>query len=424
MPSFSLFLYTLVFPLISGTARLFSPFFTKLRTFFEVRNGVFRELEKKIGALSSSAYRVWIHAASVGEFEQARPIIASLKAKRSDIIFFVSFFSDSGYNARLNFPAAAVFYLPIDTANNAKRLVSLLKPDVLLLMRYDFWPNHLVEAKKFGTKLILAAAVLQENSPYFNPILKRFYRSIFSLFDWIFTASPNDMIAFKEKFMCRQTETAGDPRFDQVLMRSKNFSDKVESLKPFFRNRTVLVAGSVWEKDVKLILSSWQELEEQPALILVPHQVLPEHTATLCGELQNRSIAFTMVSALNDSFDPDRQVLVIDQTGYLAELYAIASLAYVGGGFGVNVHNTLEPAVYGIPVVFGPNFHNSPEAEALVAVGGAEVIYNQATLSAALNVLVTVSVERRKRGLLAKKFVTDRSGATEKIADNIVSMLH
>ncbi|MCX6179230.1 MAG: 3-deoxy-D-manno-octulosonic acid transferase [Chlorobiales bacterium] len=423
MHSFPLFFYTLFVPFIFGAAKLFSPLHPKLRIFFEVRKGVFDKLKQQINSLQPGTTRVWIHAASVGEFEQARPIIAALKEKRPDITVFVSFFSDSGYNARKKFPDAfAVFYLPADTEANAKKIVSLLKPDILLLMRYDFWPNHLLEAKKYGTKLILAAAVLQKNAPYFKPVVKSFYRSIFHLFDQIYTVAANDTEAFTQIFMCGQTETAGDPRFDQVVMRSKNAA-KVDYLKPFFKDNTVLVAGSVWEKDVTILLAAWQQLDKRPSLILVPHEVSDEKMASLYRDLQNRSLAFMKVSSMNDKFDPEKEILVIDQTGYLMELYSLASFAYVGGGFGINVHNTLEPAVYGIPVLFGPRHHNSPEAEDLVTAGGAIVIHDETTLSTTLKTLTTDTIKRIQTGQLAEAFVTERTGASAKVVKSIDALL-
>ncbi|MFZ4525358.1 MAG: 3-deoxy-D-manno-octulosonic acid transferase [Chlorobium sp.] len=412
-------LYTFFSPLFPGIARLFSPLHPKLKTFFRVRKGLFEELEQKISSITLAPFRLWVHAASVGEFEQARPIIAALKERHPELTLFVSFLSDSGYNARKNFPdAVAVFYLPTDTCANARKLVSLLKPDVLLLMRYDFWPNHLLEAKRQGTTLILAAAVLRENAQYFKPVLKGFYKTIFHLFDHLYTVSAKDTIAFREIFNCQQAETAGDPRFDQVLLRSRNCA-KVDHLKPLFENRTVLVAGSVWDRDEMLLLPAWQELEERPSLILVPHEVNAENMARLYHELQNRSLAYTPVSSLSDTFDPEREILVIDQTGYLVELYSLASIAYVGGGFGVNVHNTLEPAVYNIPVLFGPNCHNSPEAEELVAAGGATIIHDVRELGAALKTLTIDSSQREKSGKSAGRFVQERTGATTLIAESI-----
>ena len=145
--------------------------------------------------------------------------------------------------------------------------------------------------------------------------------------------------------------------------------------------------------------------------------------ARLCHELQKRSLAFVRASTRDEKFDPDREVLVIDQTGYLVELYSLASIAYVGGGFGVNVHNTLEPAVYGIPVLFGPRCHNSPEAEALADTGGATVIYDHATLSTALNILMTNIAERKRKGEIAATFVQERTGATATIVECIESLL-
>jgi 3-deoxy-D-manno-octulosonic-acid transferase len=419
MNEFTLSLYIWLSPLLINTARLFSALHPKLMTFFRVREGLFETLEQKISKLPSSPFRLWVHAASVGEFEQARPVIAALKEKHPDIAIFVSFLSDSGYNARKNFhDAAAVFYLPADTPDNASKLLSLIKPDLLLLMRYDFWPNHLLEAKKRGIKLILAAAVLQPDSPYFKPLLKGFYRSIFHLFDHIYTVSEQDTRAFRQIFNCQQAETAGDPRFDQVFLRSRN-SNRVAHLKPLFENRTVLVAGSVWDKDEQVLLPAWLELEKKASLVLVPHEVNPENMKRLYNDLHHRSLDFMAVSALNETFDPEQQILVIDQTGYLAELYSLASIAYVGGGFGVNVHNTLEPAVHGIPVLFGPHCHNSPEAEGLVAADGATIIHDQKELATVLNTLTTDAAQRKKRGKKAAAFVQGSIGATTAIAERI-----
>jgi 3-deoxy-D-manno-octulosonic-acid transferase len=411
--------YTRLIPVLIGAARFFSFLHPKLRTFFSVRIGQFEKLEQITSKLPSSSFRLWVHAASVGEFEQARPVIAALNKKHPDILLFVSFLSDSGYNARKNFQdASAVFYLPPDTRDNAKRLLSLIKPDIFLLMRYDFWPNHILEAKRCGVTLILAAAALQHGSPYFNPMLKGFYGSLFHLFNHIYTVSAKDTDAFRQLFDCRNAETAGDPRFDQVFLRSRN-SAKVAHLKPLFDNRTVLVAGSVWEKDEGLLLDAWNELDERPSLVLVPHEVNPENIARLYVNLQRHSLDFMPVSALNATFDPERQILVIDQTGYLAELYSLASIAYVGGGFGVNVHNTLEPAVHGIPVLFGPRYHNSPEAEGLIASKGAIVIHDQKELAAALKTLTTDTKQREKRGKAAETFVKQNTGATSAIAERI-----
>jgi 3-deoxy-D-manno-octulosonic-acid transferase len=418
-----LFFYSLFFPFFLGLARLLSPFFLRLRNFFTFRRGLFPELEQKLSSASLSGRRIWVHASSVGEFEQARPIITALKEKNPDITFFVSFFSESGFNARSNYPdAAAVFYLPADTAANAKRLVSLLDPDILMLMRYDFWPNHLLAAKKHGTKLVLAAAVMQTGSQYHHPLLKGYYQSIFRLFDRIWTVSEKDTAAFTEVFRCRQAETAGDPRFDQVIKRSME-AGKAGRFKPFFQGRSVLVAGSVWDKDEELLLPAWQMLEEKPDLVIVPHKVHPENIERLCRLLEGLSIPFVRASCLDKTFLPERTALVIDQIGYLAELYSLASFAYVGGGFGVNVHNTLEAAVYGIPVLFGPRIHNSPEAEALAESGGGIIVETPEELSVQLDTFMKNPGLREIAGNTATRFVFERTGATAIIEKGIENLL-
>ncbi len=419
----ALFAYSVFFPLIAGIARLFAPFSPRLRNFFTLRDRIFEELEQKLYGIQTAKARLWVHAASVGEFEQARPVITALKEKYPDLSVVVSFFSDSGFNARRNYPDAdAVFYLPADTAANAKRLVKLLDPDIMMLMRYDFWPNHLMAAKKHGANVVLAAAVLQSASQYHNPILNEFYRAVFSLFDRIWTVSDKDTVTFRQLFGCMQAETAGDPRFDQVIRRSRE-TGKVENFRKYFADRTVLVGGSVWEKDETLLVEAWTQLQNKPDLILVPHKVDPDNIDRLCGLLESRSITCTRASVLGPGFDPDRSVLVVDQTGFLLELYSIASIAYVGGGFGVNVHNTLEPAVFGIPVLFGPRIHNSPEAEALVATGGGTVVKTAGDLKKKLEDYTTDPHCRNKAGSAAARFVDERKGAAQYIVKGLETLL-
>jgi len=304
----------------------------KVGLFFSLRRSVFTELEAATVTISSGRFRMWVHAASVGEFEQARPVISALKKSHPDIAVFVSFLSDSGYNARKNYPDAdAVFYLPADTPENAEKTASLVKADIFMLMRYDFWPNHLLAAKRHGATMILAAAVLRPGSAYFNPLLKGFYRTVFNLFDRIFTVSENDARAFRERFGCIQAETAGEPRIDQVILRSRH-TEHVAHLKTHFTNRSVLVAGSVWEKDEELILEAMRSLQNPPSLILVPHKVDKENIERIEKRLQTENLGSARVSCLEESFDAQKQVLIIDQTGYLLELYSLASIAYVGGG--------------------------------------------------------------------------------------------
>jgi len=423
MASIVLAAYRSISPLLPGMLSLLSSRIPKLKTFAEARMNLFQELDSRLQAVAEPSCRLWVHASSVGEFEQARPVIAELKEKIPGLDVVVSFFSDSGYEARKNYPdATAVIYLPLDTPDNARKLVSLLKPDIFMLMRYDFWPNHLEAIKRSGAKMVLAAAALPPGSPYLKRWLKGLYRDLFSLFDGIFTIDVKDRNTFRSEFGYMNAVKAGDPRFDQVYERQKKSDERAAKLKPLFKDRTVLVCGSTWEPDEAILVPAWLPLREKLSLVLVPHKVDRPNIDRIMETLRERNISAVTISSMDAAFDPGTQVLVVDQTGYLAELYAIASIAYVGGAFGVNVHNTIEPAVHGIPVLFGPKHGNSPEAGGLIEAGAATVVTDERELRESLERFVTDPEYLKLAGLKAAAFVQSRLGATKIVARAIEEM--
>ena len=418
-----LILYNTIFPLVTRVVKLFSGLSPRLRSFFKIRKNLFLNLEKAAGSIKDQGPRIWIHAASAGEFEQARPIITELKKKRPDAHVFVSFLSSSGYTVYKSYSdAESVFYHPVDTKRNAEKTVKLIRPDIVLIMRYDFWLNHLYTAKKNGAVLILAAAVLQEHSMYFKPFVRQFYHKLFSLFDYIFTVSEKDRERFAETFGRSDAPKAGNPRFDQVMLRSSS-TDRIGYLKKFYRGTLLLVAGSTWEKDEDLLLAASRTFDDRLSMILVPHDVSTGNITRLETSLESADIPFAKISSLPDDFSA-HHVLVVDQIGFLVELYALAQIAYVGGGFGVNVHNTLEPSVYGIPVLFGPNYHNSPEAEELVNIAAASEIRDEHSLLAALRRLVYNQKERELQGGKAGSYVRNHLGASKAVAEKIISSIN
>lgn len=415
-----LILYNTIVPFLAGSLKLLGPFLPRLRTFFRVRENLFQKLEKLAGNPGDKSPRIWIHAASAGEFEQARPIIAEIKKVRPDTSVFVSFQSDSGYAVYRNYAdAKAVFYHPVDTRENADKTVSIIRPDAVMVMRYDFWLNHLHASKKHGATLILAAAVLQEHSIYNKPLARPFYHYVFSFFDIIYTVSEEDRTRFVETFGRNDALKAGDPRFDQALQRSCN-TGKIGHLKKEYAGSTLLVAGSTWEKDETLLLPAYKSMAGDLDMILVPHDVSPANIARLAKNLDSAGIPFAKISSPPEDFSADR-VLIIDRIGLLAELYALAKIAYVGGGFGINVHNTLEPAVYGIPVLFGPKHHNSPEAEELVNIAAATEIRDEHSLLDALKRLVYNQKERELQGGRAGSYVRNHLGASKTVAEKILA---
>lgn len=423
MASTALTAYRLLLPFLLGAARLAARFIPELDAFFAVRKGGLNRLEAAIAASRRKGPRIWIHAASVGEFEQARPLVARLRNRYSDAAIFVSFLSESGYNARKEFPGVeAVFYLPADSWRNARRTTKIIRPQLVVLMRYDFWPNHLAAARKSGARLALAAGVLQTGSAYRRQPARWFYRSVFQLFDHIYTVEEKDSEAFRTLFGCSRVTTAGDPRVEQVVIRSRDTSP-VDFLKPFYAHRKALVCGSVWPADTTLLLAAWKKLGSPLPLVLAPHKVDEEHLAPIEKQLRESGIAWRRLSNLDECFDASQETLLVDRTGILLELYAIAAIAYVGGGFGINVHNTLEPAAHGLPVLFGPRHRNSPEAEALIGCGGAAEIADTDRLEAMLKRLIEAESERERMSRASAAFITANAGAAGVVADGLVALL-
>ncbi len=404
-------IYNLLLPLFLLLVRMLGTLNPKIRATLNGRKHLFETLEKKIQMIPKTRKRIWFHVASVGEFEQARPLIANLR-KQGEWTIIVSFLSVSGYEARKNFPDAdLITYLPEDTIANAKRFCALVQPDVAVVVRYDFWLNHLFEAKRIGARLILIAASVQAKSNYFKPILKSFYKTLFSLFEKIFTVSEQDRDLLRKEFELTTIEAAGDTRYDQVFARSKG-REKIAHLEKFYRGKRVLIGGSTWQIDEILLIDAFTRLKDV-ALILVPHEIDEAHLSWLETLLKSKGLESVRLSRLSEQFSSER-VLIVDAMGYLAELYALASVGYVGGGFGVNVHNTLEVAAHGVPVVFGGKIHKSREAKELAESGGAFIV-TESSLQPTLNMLFKNDKARRQAGEKAAAFVHAQLGATEKI---------
>lgn len=413
-------LYKTLFPPLLALARAAGPLFPKLHQFFAVRKGLMQNLEQQLGTGKERRFTIWIHAASAGEFEQARPVITELKLRCPECRIAVSFQSVSGYSLRKDYPDAdLVFYHPTDTVRNARRLTELLKPDAVMVMRYDLWLNHLLEARRQGARLLLAAAVLREHSIYTRIPVKFLYRTIFSLFQSISTVSEDDRIRFEAAFRLGTAKASGDPRCDQVLARSRN-SSAVEHLRPLLGNQTTIVAGSTWEPDEERLIPAFAPHKENTHLIIAPHDVSLARITSIEQQLSQHGIASLRLSQLDQGL-PASAVLIIDTIGILVELYALASIAYVGGGFGINVHNTLEPAVYGLPLLYGPNHQKSPEAGELQQEGAAMSFNTTGELASILNKLLSNRDLREQRGAIAAAYVRNRLGATKDITEELLS---
>ena len=359
---------------------------------------------------------IWIHVSSVGEFEQARPMIEKSKIENPSSKIVLTFFSPSGYELRKNYDKVdAVLYLPFPTGSNAKLFIEALQPKMAIFVKYEFWPAYLKELKKRGIKTYSISAIFRPNQLFFRPWGK-WYLRLLDCFTHIYVQD-NDSLQLLQSHGIQRCSIAGDTRFDRVLeVKANGEKANGERLIPVAQfvkgcNR-VVIAGSSWPKDEELLV---RYLNEHPdiKLILVPHEIHEEHMHYIFNLLQGRYVTYTHATevALLHA-----QVMVVDTIGLLSTIYRFGQVAYIGGGFGVGIHNTIEAAVYGVPVLFGPNYHHFREAKGLIAAGAARSIKNYKELEAALD---TALANYQEIGAKAAQYVAAETGATEKIYQEI-----
>lgn len=402
-----------ILPLLWGVIRLLGLVRAKVRRGIRARSGLFTALRRELDALRPGK-RVWFHASSMGEFEQAKPIIASLKERYADIRIIVTFFSPSGYeNSRRYQLADVISYIPFDTASNARRFVEMVRPDCAVIIRYDVWPNHLWELERRGIPVLMANATMRMNSKRRIPVVRNFHHHVYNALQHILTVSEADATAFGVFKLTRpKVEAIGDTRYDQVSIRSREASKRHVLAESIVAGKSVLVAGSSWPEDEEVFLPVVLKLQESISnllTIVVPHEPSLDHLEELEARLAGRSSSIRF-SALNDySGEP---IIIVDSIGILLSLYAYAHLAYIGGSFKQNVHNVLEAAVYGIPVVFGPKHKNSQEAILLATSGGGFVVDDMQSMYRILRTLLGDSTKRHAAGTTAREFVASHTGAT------------
>ena len=375
---------------------------------------------------------IWFHAASVGEFEQARPLIERLRREQPNRKIVLTFFSPSGYEMRKNYDQVdKVLYLPFATRRNARLFLDALQPKMAIFVKYEFWPAYLHELKKRKIRTYNISAIFRPGQLFFLPWGKLHLR-LLKCFTHIFV---QDEASYKllQKHGIKDCSVAGDTRFDrmqEVMARRK----QVPVVEEFIQgSQRVIVAGSTWPKDEELLIryiteSGDLQLGGETKLVLVPHEINEEHMHLIFQMLQGRMVRYSVVSeqlstnANHVSVESVKNilqhahVLVIDTMGLLSSLYPYGQVAYVGGGFGAGIHNTVEAAVYGIPVLFGPKYSHFREAKGLIASGAARSVKKYKELEVALNDALDRHAEM---GAKATEYVNAETGATEKIYKQI-----
>ena len=406
-----------------------SLFSKKVRQAFLGRIGLWKRYSLGLSPKGDKK-RIWFHVSSVGELEQARPIIRLLEQNNKEIEIILTYFSPSAKKAALSV-SGVVFcdYLPLDTASNARKVVKLIDPNVVVFVKFDIWPNIVWEAKKYGAKTALIDGTLQRSSKrYSNMLGQSFYSSVYKSLDLIGTVSESDLNRFAITVpKHKNIKLIGDTRFDQVAFRAKNaiLSKKLpQDLVDYYQKRFTFICGSTWEADDKHLLPALENMLDsypQTFLVIVPHEPEQRRVDNYLKYFSRFEPA--RLSQIRQGLAYSR-VLIVDEVGVLAELYMSGTAAYIGGAFSTGVHNVMEPAIMGLPVCFGPFYYNAPEAEDLIKINCAYSGTNSDEFVQILGLLAGDTQKTKMMGLMASEFIKKNLGSDKGYYNELLLLLN
>jgi 3-deoxy-D-manno-octulosonic-acid transferase len=385
-----------------------APFNKKAGLFADGQKSVFGYLEDKMDSQNAN---VWFHAASLGEFEQGRPLIEKLKETRPDVRIIVTFFSPSGYEVRKNYTGAdAICYLPLDTPANVSRFLKLVNPQVAVFIKYEFWANYLKTLHANGTKVYLISGIFRPDQLFFKRHGK-WYRQLLKNFDRLFVQD-GDSAALLNSIGIQNVTIAGDTRFDRVIEIAEQ-KKELPLIEAFATGAQVWVAGSTWPADEDLLISYFNNRTDFK-LIIAPHVTSESHVEAICSKLRRKYVRY---SSATPEEAREADCLIIDTIGLLSSIYRFGEVAYIGGGFGVGIHNVLEAAVYAMPVLFGPNYGKFKEAVDLINLNGAFSFDSKQTFEKMADKLMESRDYVESSGKIAGEYVQNHRGATSLIIE-------
>jgi 3-deoxy-D-manno-octulosonic-acid transferase len=390
-------------------ASFFSP---KARLWIQGRKKIFRQ----IGDSVKNERVIWMHAASLGEFEQGRPVMEEIRRRYPQSKILLTFFSPSGYEIRKKSSGADyVFYLPLDTQHNAIRFISLIKPSMAIFIKYEFWYHYLNQLHKAHVPVYLISGIFRPSQIFFRRYGKWFRKMLF-FFDHLFVQNQESASLLKAISVTNVT-VAGDTRFDRV--RQIAASTREIPLAVRFKSDCIcVVAGSTWPADENFLIRYINSCDEPVKFIIAPHEIHEEHIRRIIQELKKPFVRF---SEAIDTPITEKQILIIDNIGLLSSLYRYGDIAYIGGGFGKGIHNILEAATFGLPVLFGPNYSKFSEAVELIRLGGAVSVSGMDEIQSHLARWLSDKAERLSAGAVAKEYVHRKAGATSVIVNHLFS---
>lgn len=409
------FLYNLFIHLYHLAIRISGLFNKKAKLWVRGRKDIFRRLKDEISPDQSV---VWFHCASLGEFEQGRPVIEAFREYFPDKSILLTFFSPSGYEIRKNFPGADhIFYLPIDTRRNARRFIRIVKPELAVFVKYEYWFNYMRELRKNQIPQVFISAIFRPEQRFFSK-WGRWQLKQLSQVSRFFVQNQTSA-EILESAGIQQVTLSGDTRFDRVYSIAQQKKD-FPLIRHFKGDSRLFLAGSTWPADEEILLELIRSDRDDLKFIIAPHEVHPERIQALMSKLPQNSVKY---SEANERNLQDTKVLLINNIGILSHLYQYASLAYIGGGFGVGIHNILEAATFGNPVIFGPKYQKFREAVDLIESGGAFSISSKTGFLEIATVLLTDNLKLASASANAKEYVERMRGATKIIMEYLQQTL-
>nr|WP_299346058.1 glycosyltransferase N-terminal domain-containing protein [Allomuricauda sp.] len=409
------FLYSFLVHVSWWLLHILALFKQKLKLFVSGRKETFGLLKAKISEEDSV---IWMHVASLGEYEQGLPVLQKLKEQYPNHKLLLTFFSPSGYEVKKSStPADVVVYLPLDTLGNARKFMEMAHPKLAIFVKYEIWPNYLAELRKVGVPTILVSALFSQRQIYFKP-WGGFMRKSLKTFSHFFVQN-EDSKKLLGSLGFDNVIVSGDTRFDRVseILKRNNQLDFMDSFKGA---QLCFVAGSTWPEDEEVFVDFINSTSENFKTVIAPHDIKPSHIEKLTSALSKKVVVYSRMENQDLS---QAQVLIIDTVGMLTKVYSYADISYVGGGFATGLHNTLEPAAFGIPVIIGPQYKGFKEAEELVKEKGIHVINNRQEFASLFNQLVTDSEFRGTIGKINSTYIQNNQGASEVIVEHIQSLL-
>ncbi len=405
------FFYTfsvLLYALIIKCAAFFN---VKAKKWTEGRKYLFNNIQNQI---DKKYAHVWFHAASLGEFEQGRPVIEEFRKQYPHYKIVLTFYSPSGFEIRKNYSGADyIYYLPVDTSKNAKKFLNIVNPSMVFFIKYEFWFNFIQQIHNRNIPLFFFSVKFRPEQHFFQ-WYGSWFRTKLKNISWFFVQDESSK-QLLEKINVHNISVSRDTRFDRVLSVSIH-KKQFPLVERFAENSKVLIAGSTWPVDEEFLIKFINAKQQNIKIILAPHEIHLERISSFQSRIGVKSIKFSEISEQNIS---GAEVLIIDNIGMLLHLYQYSYIAYIGGGFGKNIHNILEAATFGKPVIFGPAFQKFQEAVDLISLGGAFPVNNYNEFRTTIQLLFTDSKKLDNASEICKKFVIDNSGATSIIMKKI-----